>query len=172
MGMYIAGFPCNQFELQEPGKNHEILNGIQYVRPGNGYKPAENVHIYGKLEVNGKNAHPMYKFLKSACPPTGEHLGILKRFYWDDIKPTDIVWNFEKFIIDRQGRPRYRFHPGAWDHGKFVEKYLLEVVSDKKPDANSALPVAQSSSLSDQPLGQSVKSPLGYKWIPNNGTGK
>jgi len=96
------------------------------------------------LEVNGNNAHPMYKFLKKACPPTGESLGPTRSFYWDEIQTTDIVWNFEKFIIDRQGRPRYRFHPGAWSKSKFVEKYLLEVVLEKKADQNGALPVVQS----------------------------
>lgn len=64
LGFYITGFPCNQFNMQEPAKNHEILNGIKYVRPGNGFTPAQNFHIYGKLQVNGDGAHPMYKFLK------------------------------------------------------------------------------------------------------------
>lgn len=64
LGLYIAAFPCNQFDLQEPGENSEILNGIKYVRPGNGFTPAKNLHIYGKLNVNGDEAHPMYKFLK------------------------------------------------------------------------------------------------------------
>jgi hypothetical protein len=35
----IAAFPCNQFGLQEPGENHEILNGLRYVRPGDGFIP-------------------------------------------------------------------------------------------------------------------------------------
>lgn len=64
LGFFITGFPCNQFGLQEPAKNHEILNGIKYVRPGAGYTPTTNFHIYGKLMVNGDDAHPMYKFLK------------------------------------------------------------------------------------------------------------
>jgi len=142
--MYIAGFPCTQFGLQEPGRNDEILNGIQYVRPGNGYKPAENVHIYGKLEVNGKGAHPMFKFLKKACPATGERIGTKDGMFYDEVRTTDIVWNFEKFIVDAQGRPRYRFHPAAWDEGKFVEKYLLEVLLGNKTDKNAPVPVVQS----------------------------
>lgn len=64
MGFYITAFPCNQFNMQEPGRNTEILNGIKYVRPGNGFTPAFNLHIYGKLKVNGNDAHQMYKFLK------------------------------------------------------------------------------------------------------------
>ncbi len=58
----VAAFPCNQFELQEPGHNDEILNGIKYVRPGGGYQPSFT--IYAKLEVNGYNEHPLYTYLK------------------------------------------------------------------------------------------------------------
>lgn len=58
------GFPCNQFYLQEPAENHELMNGITHVRPGNGWKPHKNMHIYGKLEVNGENQHPLYEWLK------------------------------------------------------------------------------------------------------------
>jgi len=140
---YITAFPCNQFHLQEPGNNSEILNGVQYVRPGNGFKPDPRLHIYGKLDVNGRDAHPMYKFLKNACPPTGDLLGELKYFYWDQARTSDIVWNFEKFIIDRQGRPRYRFHPGAWSKGKFVEQYLVQVLAESAERANPSLTAQQ-----------------------------
>lgn len=50
--------------MQEPAENHELLNGIMYVRPGNGWRPHQNLHIYGKLETNGENHHPLYEFLK------------------------------------------------------------------------------------------------------------
>ena len=63
-GFKILAFPCNQFYLQEPGENHEIMNGLTYVRPGNGWRPHSDLHIYGKLEVNGENNHPLYEFLK------------------------------------------------------------------------------------------------------------
>uniref|UniRef100_A0A915JBF8 glutathione peroxidase n=1 Tax=Romanomermis culicivorax TaxID=13658 RepID=A0A915JBF8_ROMCU len=68
--LFMAAFPCNQFHLQEPGNNDEILNGLRYVRPGNNFTPHPNLHIYGKLDVNGENAHPMYKYLRESCPPT------------------------------------------------------------------------------------------------------
>uniref|UniRef100_A0A915DAB6 Glutathione peroxidase n=1 Tax=Ditylenchus dipsaci TaxID=166011 RepID=A0A915DAB6_9BILA len=51
----ILGFPCNQFYLQEPAENHELLNGIVHVRPGNGWHPHRNLHIYvfeGQLPSN------------------------------------------------------------------------------------------------------------------------
>lgn len=40
------------------------MNGIMYVRPGNGWKPHQNLHVYGKIDVNGENHHPLYEFLK------------------------------------------------------------------------------------------------------------
>uniref|UniRef100_A0A914ULI1 Glutathione peroxidase n=1 Tax=Plectus sambesii TaxID=2011161 RepID=A0A914ULI1_9BILA len=132
-GVQLLAFPCNQFHLQEPGLNDEILNGLKYVRPGKNWEPSKNVHIYGKLEVNGENEHPMYKFLKSTCPPTSEKIGERHKLMYDPIKTTDIVWNFEKFLIDRHGRPRVRFFPGTWKGGKRVEKHfkpLLEETAD------------------------------------------
>ena len=62
--LYIAAFPCNQFYLQEPALNHEIMNGVMYVRPGNGWRPHKKLHIYGKVEVNGNKQHPLFEFLK------------------------------------------------------------------------------------------------------------
>lgn len=58
----ILGFPCNQFGKQEPGKNSEILHGLKYVRPGNGYQP--NFPLFKKRYVNGKNEDKIFTFLK------------------------------------------------------------------------------------------------------------
>jgi len=108
--MDIAAFPCNQFGLQEPGDNDELLNGIKYVRPGNGFIP--NFEIFAKLEVNGETEHPMYAFLKKSCPSPSDVIGDAKEeMFWTPIKTTDASWNFEKFLADDKGIPRYRFHP-------------------------------------------------------------
>ena len=58
----ILGVPNNQFGLQEPGHNDEILNGLKYVRPGGGYVP--NFLMTTKSDVNGPDEHPLYTFLK------------------------------------------------------------------------------------------------------------
>ena len=59
----IVGFPCNQFGLQEPGGDyHEILNGLRYVRPGGGFVPQFTMAAKG--DVNGRNEHPLYTYLK------------------------------------------------------------------------------------------------------------
>ena len=62
-GFSVLGFPCNQFGLQEPGKGEEeIRNGLEHVRPGNGFKP--KFPMFEKIHVNGPDEDKMYTFLK------------------------------------------------------------------------------------------------------------
>ncbi|CAJ0609122.1 unnamed protein product [Cylicocyclus nassatus] len=129
-GFTILAFPCNQFYLQEPAENHELMNGIMYVRPGNGWKPHQNLHIYGKIDVNGENHHPLYEFLKESCPQTVEKIGKTDELMYNPIRANDITWNFEKFLIDRQGRPRFRFHPTAWSHGDVVQPFIDQLMNE------------------------------------------
>ena len=86
-GLVILGFPCNQFGNQEPGTEKEISEGcvINY---------GVSFPMFSKIEVNGKNAHQIYKFLKDKLP------GFLGK---------KIKWNFTKFLIDRTGVPVKRF---------------------------------------------------------------
>ena len=58
----VLGFPCNQFLLQEPAANNEILNFLKYVRPAGGFAPT--FPMFQKVEVNGENADPLYKSLR------------------------------------------------------------------------------------------------------------
>nr|WJJ62492.1 glutathione peroxidase [Mimachlamys nobilis] len=104
----FVGFPCNQFAFQEPAANKtELLNGLQYVRPGSGYIPLFD--LMAKVEVNGPNEDNFYTYLKKSCPHLPDSAEFAtKSSFWDPIRPSDIVWNFEKFIIDKFGMPRYR----------------------------------------------------------------
>jgi glutathione peroxidase len=87
-GLVILGFPCNQFAGQEPGNSADIqsfcsLNfGVTFP-------------LYAKINVNGKDADPLYDFLKQKAP------GILGT--------KAIKWNFTKFLIDRTGKVQRRF---------------------------------------------------------------
>uniref|UniRef100_A0AAZ1Y634 Glutathione peroxidase 1 n=1 Tax=Oreochromis aureus TaxID=47969 RepID=A0AAZ1Y634_OREAU len=65
-GLVILGVPCNQFGHQENCKNEEILLSLKYVRPGNGFEP--KFQLFEKVEVNGKDAHPLFVFLKEKLP--------------------------------------------------------------------------------------------------------
>lgn len=105
----ILGFPSNQFGLQEPGSNEEILLGLKYVRPGGGFVP--NFQMFEKGDVNGKKEQKVYTFLKNSCPPVGSSLGNpLNRLFWDSLKINDVKWNFEKFLVGPDGRPLRRWH--------------------------------------------------------------
>jgi glutathione peroxidase len=88
-GLEVLGFPCDQFGHQEPGSNEEIKSfcDVNY---------GVTFPLFSKIEVNGANAHPLYKFLKE------EKGGLLG----DKIK-----WNFTKFLVDKQGSVVERFAP-------------------------------------------------------------
>jgi glutathione peroxidase len=89
-GLEILGFPCNQFGKQEPGNETEIQNFCQA-------NYGVSFPMFSKVDVNGKNAHPLYRYLVTAQP------GIF------NIKA--IKWNFTKFLVDRQGNVIKRYGP-------------------------------------------------------------
>jgi len=92
-GVTVLGFPCNQFGAQEPGTEAEIA---QFCELNYGV----TFPIFAKIDVNGPNAHPLYKFLKS------EKSGLLGAIGLDGIK-----WNFTKFLVDRNGQVVERIAP-------------------------------------------------------------
>lgn len=109
--LVILGFPCNQFGHQENTKNHEILNALKHVRPGNGFVP--KFPIFEKLEVNGKNASEIFVFLRNHLPiPSDDAFSFMtscKSIIWEPVSRTDLAWNFEKFLITPEGKPHKRF---------------------------------------------------------------
>jgi len=107
----IIANPCNQFGLQEPGANAtEILNSLQHVRPGSGFKPS--FPLFQKIDVNGENEHPMYTFLKSRCPPPTKGFSTKEKLFYAPFHADDIRWNFEKFLVDCKGEPVSRYAAG------------------------------------------------------------
>jgi glutathione peroxidase len=99
----VVGFPCNQFGAQEPGSEPEIVRfcSTQYD---------VTFPMSAKLEVNGSDRHPLYAFLTS--PVEGV--------------PGDIAWNFEKFLIGRDGKVLRRYPPPT----KPDDPALLQDVTD------------------------------------------
>jgi glutathione peroxidase len=109
------------------------MNGIKYVRPGGGYVPHPDLHHYWFVDVNGVNTHPMYTVQQGSCPQPvpvfRPHSGML----WDLIAQDDIFWNFEKFLIDHNGVPQWRFAPSAWGaHGEFVEPFMQQMLENRE----------------------------------------
>jgi glutathione peroxidase len=98
-GFAILGFPCDQFGHQEPGDEREIK---EFCR----LNYDVSFPLYAKIEVNGANAHPLYKWLKS------QKAGILGT--------EAIKWNFTKFLVDRRGEVLKRFAPN--DTPEKIEK--------------------------------------------------
>lgn len=112
-GFAVLGFPCNQFGGQEPGSVAEIKNCLRYVRPGNNF--TASFPLFSKVEVNGANTHPLYEFLRSTCPsPTGLIMGNKDDITWEPVTCVDIHWNFEKFLVDKTGKPFKRYTPDVF----------------------------------------------------------
>ncbi|MBN3274302.1 GPX1 peroxidase, partial [Polyodon spathula] len=110
-GLVVLGVPCNQFGYQENCKGEEILHCLKYVRPGNGFVP--NFTLLQKVDVNGKDADPMFNFLKENLPhPSDDPMSLMtdpKFIVWSPVCRNDISWNFEKFLIGPDGVPFKRY---------------------------------------------------------------
>lgn len=107
----MLAFPCNQFGHQENTDDHEILSCLKYVRPGDGYEP--KFPVFQKRDVNGENADPIFSYLKTKLPMTIDEGGnaFPKSHFviWNPVSRSDILWNFEKFLIDADGQPFRRY---------------------------------------------------------------
>lgn len=108
-GLVVLGFPCNQFRGQEPGSDEEIQ---AFCRSNYGVQ----FPLFSKIEVNGDGRHPLYRELISAQPESREQadsplLAKLSEHGLLGDNPSDISWNFEKFLIDRNGAVVARFAP-------------------------------------------------------------
>lgn len=104
-GLVVLGFPCDQFGHQEPGDAAEIKNFCSLTY-------AVKFPLFAKIEVNGANAHPLYKYLKQAAK------GVLGS--------ESIKWNFTKFLIDKNGRVVTRYAPT--DTPEKIEKDIVALL--------------------------------------------
>ncbi|CAM4580202.1 unnamed protein product [Eretmochelys imbricata] len=117
--------------LLENATNEEILLSLKHVRPGNGYEP--NFTMFEKCDVNGANAHPLFTFLKEALPfPHDDPMSLMTNpqyIIWSPVCRNDISWNFEKFLIGRDGVPfkRYSRHFETIKIQDDIEKLLQHV---------------------------------------------
>ena len=88
-GLEILGFPCNQFGKQDPGSNDEIQEFCQL-------NYGVSFPMFGKIEVNGAGADPLFKHLKKEAP---------------GLVTNNIKWNFTKFLVDASGQVVKRYAP-------------------------------------------------------------
>lgn len=105
-GLSVVGFPCNQFGAQEPGSNEEIL---RFCATNYGIK----FDLMDKIDVNGEGAHPFYQWLTANANPPGR-----------------VKWNFEKFLLGKDGAICARFESGVAPESaqlkEEIEKALAE----------------------------------------------
>lgn len=84
-----------------------------YVRPGNGWKPHQNLHIYGKIDVNGDNQHPLYEFLKVILMLLLPGDGLVRRHldpYLENAYPWETGWMKSEKPVDKW-RKQLRVYP-------------------------------------------------------------
>ena len=91
-GLVVLGFPCNQFGAQEPGDAAEIANFCSLTYH-------VSFPMFAKVDVNGENAHPLYRYLKAEKP------GLLGT--------EGIKWNFTKFLVGKDGEVVERYAPAT-----------------------------------------------------------
>ena len=103
-GFVVLGFPCGQFANQEPGDNEQVAQACEL-------NFGVNFPLYAKIDVNGKNAHPLFQHLTTEAP------GLLGS--------KSIKWNFTKFLIDQEGKVVKRFAPK--DDPREVDRYIREL---------------------------------------------
>ena len=123
-GFEILGFPANNFMGQEPGTEEEIKTfcDMNY-----------NVSfpLFSKISVKGDNQHPLYNYLTETHPKTdvgGGFLLKLAKLGQISSKSNDVAWNFEKFLVNKNGEIVARFAPDVTpDDPKLVEKIEAEL---------------------------------------------
>jgi glutathione peroxidase len=91
-GLEVLGFPCDQFGHQEPGSEADI-NSFCELNFGVSFP------LFAKIDVNGKDAHPLFTHLKSEAPGL---LGV-----------EAVKWNFTKFLVNREGKVVARYAPAT-----------------------------------------------------------
>lgn len=122
-GFELLDFPCNQFMNQAPQSNEEIQSFCELSYH-------TTFTTFAKIDVNGKNAHPLYQYLKKQAPQDRNAEGVLKNGLLSKMMGSSIKWNFTKFLINQQGEVVYRFSPTVQPEAlaPFIETLLSKKV--------------------------------------------
>jgi glutathione peroxidase len=108
-GLEILGFPCNQFKEQEPGTDADIQEFCKTTYD-------VTFPVFGKIEVNGPGADPLYQYLRTGAPgdfgPSyGDFYQVISRIRPGSDGTDEVKWNFTKFLVDRDGTVIKRYEP-------------------------------------------------------------
>ena len=127
-GFLVLGFPANEFEKQEPGTNSEIHEfcvskfGVKFP-------------MFEKIVVKGEGQHPLYKFLINKIPEAQVVNGNsfeegLNGYGIFRTQKNDILWNFEKFLVNRKGEVVARFGPDVAPDDPLITKSIETTLAD------------------------------------------
>ncbi|MES3021823.1 MAG: glutathione peroxidase [Pseudomonadota bacterium] len=126
-GLTVIGFPANDFGAQEPGSNEQIAQfcSLSY---GVSFPLAE------KVSVKGPAQHPLYAALIAAAPMAkdpaqGAMLAKLAGYGIGHEHPSDVLWNFEKFLVGRDGRVVARFNPDVAPEDPLLVSALAQALA-------------------------------------------
>jgi glutathione peroxidase len=134
-GFAVLGFPANEFGAQEPGSNAEIQ---EFCTTNYGVR----FPMFSKIVVKGAGQHPLYASLTSARPEarTVDGSDFRQKLVGYGIQvgePKEILWNFEKFLIDRQGNVIERFSPDVPPDASIVVSAIEEALGTPTPSGVS-----------------------------------
>jgi glutathione peroxidase len=125
-GLTVLGFPANNFGAQEPGTNEEIAEFCATTY-------AVEFPMFSKISVVGDDQHPLYRELTTAVPRAeGDPDAFRERLRGYGLTPTeepDILWNFEKFLVARDGAVVRRFAPAMRPDDPVVVEAIAEELS-------------------------------------------
>ncbi|MET0789954.1 MAG: glutathione peroxidase [Polyangiaceae bacterium] len=128
-GLVVLGFPANDFGAQEPGSNQDIAEFCQA-------RFAVDFPMFEKISVKGEAQHPLYHELIAQQPHASHNEGgtlsaKLAEHGLAPQTPSDVMWNFEKFLVDRHGKVAARFAPDVTpDNSSLVQ--AIETLLDRE----------------------------------------
>ncbi|KAF6027471.1 GPX1 [Bugula neritina] len=107
----VLGFACNQFHHSDHCSAEDLLLVLRHIQPGNDFYPT--FEVFNNVEVNGKNAHPLFRFLRESLPLPSDDLHTFVDsavdITWSPVCRNDVASNFEKFIVAPNGKPYRRY---------------------------------------------------------------
>ncbi len=126
-GLEVLGFPANEFGGQEPGTEAEIADFCSRE-----YKVT--FPMFAKVVVKGEGQHPLYASLTKLAPSARENPGSdfrakLLGYGVDPGAPGNVLWNFEKFLVGRNGEVRARFAPDVTPDSELIAKELTAALA-------------------------------------------
>lgn len=127
-GFSVLGFPCNQFLGQEPGSEEEIKTFCSTTY-------GVTFPMFSKIDVNGEGRHPLYQKLIDAAPTAvaPADSGFYERMASKGrapLYPDDILWNFEKFLVGRDGKVLQRFSPDTTPEDPILVQTIKQALAN------------------------------------------